>query len=401
MAKAVKNESKKQSDDDELTTSLITDLNKQFGHRVAFNLAFDDNPTDVKNWLPSSSLQLDYAIRNASGGGYPEGRIIEISGVPSAGKSHLGYAAAAECQRRGGLVVYVDSEVATPVQKLAQMGIDVKKRFVYATASCTEECLAIIESTILKAKQVNKDVPILVVWDSLAACSPKQELEGEYDQNTVGLQARVVSKGMRKIVGLIGSNRVTLIVINQLRSAIGNVHGDPFVEPGGKGVAYAASVRIRLTSNTQVKDKGGNIIGSHVIATIKKNKLAPPWRKLEFNIIFGKGIDEDEYIFDEVRSHCDANGPVVRDGKSIMISGSSAWKELLVTDVETGEVLVSKKFTKSQFGELMRSSEHGQHVMTVVDAAYTQVFDSTSGASDGSSSVDGSDSDDDDSGPEE
>lgn len=372
MAKAIKSESKKQSDDDELTTSLIADLNKQFGHRVAFNLAFDDNPTDVKNWLPSSSLQLDYAIRNSVGGGYPEGRIIEISGVPSAGKSHLGYAAAAECQRRGGLVVYVDSECATPVQKLSQMGIDIKKRFVYATASCTEECLTIIESTILKAKQVSKDVPILVVWDSLAACSPKQELEGEYDQNTVGLQARVVSKGMRKIVGIIGSNRVTLIIINQLREKIGVIAGDPFIEPGGKGVAYAASVRIRLTSNTQVKDKANNIIGSHVIATIKKNKLAPPWRKLEFNIIFGKGIEENEYIFDEVRSFCADNGPVVRDGKSINISGVSGWKDLIVKDITTGETIVSKKFTKTQFGELMKDPELGSYVMAAIDAAYVQ-----------------------------
>jgi recombination protein RecA len=218
--------SKKKSSDelDGLTNQLIKDLNKEFGQRVAYNLSEDEAPTVVKRWISTGSIQLNYAIRNALGGGYPEGRIIEISGLPSSGKSHLAYHAAAVTQSLGGLVVYVDTENATPIQKLRHMGIDISKRFVYCDTHCTEEVFAIIESTVTKAKQlVDKNVPILVIWDSVAASSPKAELEGDYDQNTVGLQARVLSKGFRKITGVIGQNHVTLICINQLREAIGCV----------------------------------------------------------------------------------------------------------------------------------------------------------------------------------
>jgi recombination protein RecA len=193
-----------------------------------------DAPTVVKRWLDTGSIQLNYAIRNAMGGGYPEGRIIEIAGLPSSGKSHLAYHAASVVQKMGGLVVYIDTENATMLQKLSDMGIDVRRRFVYCDSHCTEEVFSIIESTITKAKQVlDKDVPVLVIWDSIAATSPKAELDGEYDQNTIGLQARVISKGMRKITGVIGQNNVTLLCLNQVRDNVGVLHGDPVTTPGG------------------------------------------------------------------------------------------------------------------------------------------------------------------------
>lgn len=364
---------KKQDNEvDVMMSTLIRDINKEFGTRVAFNLSEMDAPTVVKRWIDTGSIQLNYAIRNATGGGYPEGRIIEISGAPSIGKSHLAYHAAAVTQAMGGLVVYVDTENATPVAKLSSMGIDVKRRFVYCDSHCTEEVFSIIESTILKAKQiVDKNVPILVIWDSVAATSPKAELDGEYEDNTIGLQARVISKGMRKITGVIGQNNVTLLCLNQLRTAIGVMHGDPDVTPGGKSIPYHASIRIKLTSGTQVKDKAGNIIGIHVIATIKKNKVAPPFKKCEFDIIFGKGIVEEEYLFDEVRAYCKQNGPVVRDGLSINVGGDGAWKELIVSDPSTGEVVLEKKFYKSEFGALMKDEKYKKHIMNVIDGALT------------------------------
>jgi recombination protein RecA len=212
-------------DVEDFTYQLIKDINKEFGSRVAYNLSEMDAPTIVKRWLSTGSVQLDYLIRNAMGGGYPEGRIIELTGPPSSGKSHLAYHTAAVVQQMGGLVIYIDSENATMIQKLAEVGIDVRKRFVYVDEHCTQNVFHIIETIILKAKQIQatKDVPIFVVWDSVAATSPKEELEGDYDQSTMGLQARVISKGMRKITGVIGQNNVTFLCINQLRDAIGCV----------------------------------------------------------------------------------------------------------------------------------------------------------------------------------
>lgn len=374
---------------DDLTSTLIRDLNKEFGMRVAYNLAETEAPTVVKRWLSTGSTQLNYAIRNAVDGGYPEGRIIEICGPPSIGKSHLAYHAASVTQAKGGIVIYIDTENATPVDKLQRMGINVRKGFVYIDEHCTENVFKAIERTIVLAKSViekKKDVPILVIWDSVAATSPKAELEGDYDKDTIGLQARVVSKGMRKITGVIGQNNVTMLCLNQLRTAIGVMHGDPDITPGGKAIPFHASVRIKLSSGTQVKDpKTGNVVGIHVIMTLKKNKVGPPSRKYEFDIIFGKGIVEHEYIFDELRAYCERNKVVFdhKDGKgnvsklSVSITGSGGWKSLLVTDESTGVVLIDKKFTKSGFDAVMKDPEFKPFVDKLIDEAYTVKGDFT------------------------
>lgn len=224
---ATTEKSSKVDEIDELTNQLIKDINKAFGSRVAYNLSETEAPTVVKRWIDTGSIQMNYAIRNASGGGYPEGRIIEIAGPPSIGKSHLAYHAAAITQSMGGIVIYIDTENATPLTKLKEVGINIRKGFVYMDIHATEHVFKAIEDTILKAKTLAKDVPILVIWDSVAATSPLAELQGDYEDSTMGLQARTISKGMRKITGVIGQNNVTLLCLNQLRDAIGVMHGDP------------------------------------------------------------------------------------------------------------------------------------------------------------------------------
>ena len=288
--------------------------------------------------------------------------------IHNCGKSHISYQLARTTQRMGGLVVYIDTENATPVEKLATMGLDVSKRFVYCDTHCTEEVFSIIENTIIKAKSVaGKDIPILVIWDSVAATSPRAELDGEYDKDTIGLQARVLSKGMRKITGVIGQNNVTLLMLNQNRQKIGVMFGDPTTTPGGMAIPYHASIRLKLTGGSKLEDKHGNVIGINVAAQTIKNKVAQPFRKVDFIIEFGKGIVEGESIFDLLRAHCEQNGEVKIKDKNYLLEGAAAWKTFRVSNSNTGEVLFEKKFTKSQFDTLMLEKEFGEHLNNMLE----------------------------------
>jgi len=242
---------------DDISEELIKALNKDFGERIAYNLVNQDAPTIVKNWLNTGSIQLGYAIGNQRNRGYPSGRIIEIAGPPSTGKSHLALATAKHVQDEGGLVVYIDTENATPIEKLGQMGINVAKRFVYCDTHCTEEVFQIAENVIAKATSISKNnKPILIVWDSVAATSPKEELEGDYDQQTMGLQARVISKSMRKITGVIGKAGVTFMCLNQIRDKFGVMFGDPTcVDPDTTKVKVRAKKGTKMYELLMNKEK--------------------------------------------------------------------------------------------------------------------------------------------------
>jgi recombination protein RecA len=350
---------------DDFTAELISSINKEHGHQIAYNLSTDAAPTVVKRWISTSSRLLDYAIGNARDRGVPEGRIIEIFGPPSTGKSHIALQLCKTVQKMGGIVIYIDTENATSVENLHTMGIDVKKKFVYIETSCTEDVFSVIESTILKAKALNKDVPIIVVWDSVAATSPKEELLGEYDKSTIGLQARVISKGMRKITGVIGVNNVTLVCLNQTRMKIGVMFGDPTTTSGGNAIPFHASVRISLNGGSKIENKDGDVIGINVSARIMKNKVAPPHKKVEFQIHFGKGIVEHEELFDRLREA----GAQSANGKEITVSGDGAWKLLKVVDESSQMTIIEKKFIKSQFGELMNDSTYGPYIEDAIEKA--------------------------------
>ena len=166
---------------DSFTKDLIKSLNKEAGTRVAYNLSEDESPTHVNRWISTGSKMLDWICANKKNGGLPEGRIVEIFGPPSIGKSHIATQIARSTQEMGGIVVYIDTENATSVENLQMLGCDVTKRFVYVDTHCTEEVLSIAEKTILKAKALDKDIPVTVIWDSVAASSPKAELLGDYE----------------------------------------------------------------------------------------------------------------------------------------------------------------------------------------------------------------------------
>ncbi len=361
MAKAKKNKENL----DDFTSDLIKSLNKERGARVAYNLSTDESPTHVNRWISTGSKQLDYIISNQKNGGLPEGRIVEIFGPPSIGKSHIATQIAKSTQQMGGIVVYIDTENATSVENLRALGVDIKKRFVYVDTHCTEEVLSISESTIIKAKAMNKDVPVTIIWDSVAATSPKAELTGDYDKESIGLQARAISKGMRKITGVIANEKVLMVCLNQIRTKVGVLYGDPTTTPGGMAIPFHSSVRIKLGAGSQILNKNKEPIGINVSAKTIKNKVSAPFRKCDFEIHFGKGIREHEQVFDVLRKH----GPEEVDNYHIEISGTGAWKNLTVSTLDSGEVIVDKKFYKSEFDKIINHPEFGQYVDMILEKA--------------------------------
>lgn len=362
----------KNKNTDDFTQELISSLNKEHGSKVAYNLAHDESPTHVNRWISTGSKQLDYIIANRPDGGLPEGRIVEIFGPPSIGKSHIAIQIARSTQALGGIVVYIDTENATSVENLGLLGVDIKKRFVYVDTHCTEEVLSIAESTILKAKAMDKNVPVTIVWDSVAASSPKAELVGDYDKESIGLQARAISKGMRKITGVIANQNVLLICLNQIRTKIGVMYGDPTTTPGGKAIPFHSSVRIKLGAGQQIQDKNKNVIGIHVSAKTIKNKVAPPFRDCKFEIHFGVGIKEHEQLFDVLRKH----GREVIDENEIQVTGSGSWKSLIVSNAKTGEVKVEKKFYKTDFDEILDNPEYTPYLDALLERALVRKMSS-------------------------
>jgi recombination protein RecA len=359
----------KKKETPDFTADLISALNKESGSRVAYNLSSDESPTHVKRWISTGSTLLDYICSNRRDGGLPEGRIVEIFGPPSIGKSHIATQIAASTQKMGGIVVYIDTENATSVENLGMLGVDVAKRFVYVDTHCTEEVFQIAESTIMKAKAMDKDIPITIIWDSVAASSPKAELLGNYDQNSIALNARAISKGMRKITGVIGQTNTLFLALNQTRIAVGQMYGDPTTVPGGKSIPFHASIRIKLGAGQQIKD-GEDVIGIHVSGKTIKNKVAAPFRKIDFEIHFGVGIKEHEQMFDILRK----NGPEVVGKNEISVSGTGSWKTLTVTNIKTGEIIVEKKFHKPKFNEIIADKEYSEYIDTLLEKIMIKKF---------------------------
>ena len=283
------------SNKDQLASQIADSLNSKFkGQKIAYFLdGSHETPTDIGEFISTGSSILDLAISNRPDGGIAVGRITEINGLSSTGKSLLGAHVLAETQKKGGVAVYIDTETSVSRQFLEAIGCDVGN-LLYLHIETVEEIFQAIEDIILKIRESSKDKLVTILIDSLAAASTKVEMEADYDKDGWATsKAIIISKAMRKITQMIGRNKVTLVFTNQLRQKMGVMFGDPYTTSGGLALPFHSSTRIRLKNMGQIKDKEQNVIGVKCRAQVIKNRIGPPMRSADYDMYFDRGIDDE------------------------------------------------------------------------------------------------------------
>ena len=312
---------KKENDPVSLEETL-KEIQKMFGKGSVMKLG-ERHPVDV-DVIPSGSLLLDEAL---GVGGYPKGRIIEIYGPESSGKTTLALHAIAECQKQGGRAAFIDAEHAIDPVYAKNLGVNIDE-LILSQPDSGEQALEIAEML------ANSGAISLIIVDSVAALVPQAELDGEMGDNSVGMQARLMSKAMRKIAGVLNKKECAVIFINQLREKVGVLYGNPETTSGGRALKFYASIRIDIR-RTEALKTGADIYGNTCRIKIVKNKVAPPFKQCEIDIIYGQGISKEGEILD-------------RAGEMGIVRKAGAWYEYEGNKIAQGRDAAKEYFKANE-----------------------------------------------------